>query len=163
MSTVPTYEIHPGFDCFWVLRTHDDHSELIERFPSLAAAEDFIGCLTYLQSARPSQAPKRNRHWWVILLALALTACAEPSPAPVQVSEHHASATDELARQQGELLAHYDAALTRAEALLRKATIVIAAAKPPTAPAEAKAEESLASKARKAAIEQLEQEKNAAR
>ena len=97
----------------------------------------------------------------VILLAyaIALAACAAEPPAPVPVSEHHATAADELAREQGALLAHYDAALTRAEVLLRKAAIVIAAANKPAAATEVKADDaSLAAKARAGALE-LEQTK----
>jgi hypothetical protein len=103
----------------------------------------------------------------VILLAyaIALAACAAEPPAPVPVSEHHATAADELAREQGALLAHYDAALTRAEVLLRKAAIVIAradananAAKT-AATTEVKTDDvSLAAKARAGALE-LEQTK----
>ena len=94
----------------------------------------------------------------VILLAyaIALAACAasDPPPAPVPVSEHHATATDELAQQQGQLLMHYDAALARAEVLLRKAAVVIAANANKTAATEAKADNaSLAAKARAGAIE----------
>ena len=101
----------------------------------------------------------------VILLAyaIALAACAasDPLPAPVPVSEHHATATDELAQQQGQLLMHYDAALARAEVLLRKAAIVIAAANKPAAATEVKADDaSLAAKARAGAVE-LEQNNSA--
>jgi hypothetical protein len=96
----------------------------------------------------------------IILIAyvIVLAGCAANSPEPAQVTEHHSSAADELARQQGELLLHYDAALARAEVLLRKAAVVIARAdaNKATAATEAKTDDDLAARARAGALE-LEQ------
>jgi hypothetical protein len=104
----------------------------------------------------------------VFTCAVALAACAANSPEPTPV-EHRTSASDELVHEQGLLLLRYDAELQRAETLLRRAAILIAAANAnanaakPAAAAEAKAEDtSLAAKARAGAIE-LEAKANAPR
>jgi hypothetical protein len=87
----------------------------------------------------------------VCLFALSLLAgCTANPPAPTVLDQHPQLAADEaLIREEGLLLAHYDAALSRAEAILQRTNRLLAAIE------TARKSEStdLASKARAAAIE----------
>jgi hypothetical protein len=64
----------------------------------------------------------------VALVALAvLTGCAAETKPQVVDLHPQLTADETLIREQGQLLAHYDAALVRAEAIMRRATAALAA------------------------------------